>query len=58
MVSSKFEVGDMVEAYNRIIGYITYIDHKNETADIEWDEGNFDYNSAVVPFKYLEKVEN
>ncbi len=53
-----FEVGDMVEAYKRIIGWITYIDHKNEVADIEWDEGNFDYNSMCVPFKYLEKVEN
>lgn len=54
---NNFKVGDMVEAYKRIIGYITYIDYKNETADIEWDEGNFDYVSAVVPFKYLEKVE-
>jgi hypothetical protein len=57
MESAKnFEVGDMVEAYKRIIGWITYIDHKNETADVEWDEGNFDYTSMVVPFKYLEKV--
>lgn len=56
--SKKFEVGDMVEAYNRIIGYITYIDYRKEEADVEWDEGNFDYNSMVVPFKYLEKVEN
>lgn len=57
MESSKFEVGDMVEAYNRIIGYITYIDQKNEVADVEWDEGNFDYNSMCVPLKYLTKVE-
>ena len=57
MESAKnFEVGDMVEAYKHIIGWITYIDHKNETADVEWDEGNFDYTSMVVPFKYLEKV--
>ena len=52
----EFQVGDMVEAYKRIIGWITYIDHKNETADVEWDEGNFDYNTTSVPFKYLEKV--
>ena len=58
MESSQFEVGDMVEAYDRIIGYITYIDRKNDIADIEWDEGNFDYNSMCVPFKYLKKVEN
>ena len=57
MESSNFEVGDMVEVYQRIIGWITYIDHKNDTADIEWDEGNFDYNSMVVPFKYITKVE-
>ena len=57
MESSRFEVGDMVEAYNRIIGYITYIDRKKEEADVEWDEGNFDYNCMVVPFKYLKKVE-
>ncbi len=53
----EFKVGDMVEAYQRIIGYITYIDYRKEEADVEWDEGNFDYNSMVVPFKYLEKVE-
>lgn len=57
MESSKFEVGDMVEAYKRIIGHITYIDHKNDVADVEWDEGNFNYNSMCVPLKYLEKVE-
>ena len=57
MESSKFEVDDMVEAYDRIIGYITYIDHKNDVADVEWDEGNFDYNSMCVPLKYLKKVE-
>jgi hypothetical protein len=54
----EFKVGDMVEAYNRIIGYITYINHQKEEADVEWDEGNFDYNCTVVPFKYLKKVEN
>ena len=59
MESAKtFEVGDMVEIYDRIIGWITYIDHKNETADVEWDEGNFDYNCTVVPFKYIKKVEH
>jgi hypothetical protein len=56
--SKNFEVGDMVEAYGRIIGYITYINHQKEEADVEWDEGNFDYNYTVVPFKYLKKVEN
>ncbi len=53
----EFKVGDIVEAYDRIIGYITYINHKNKEADVEWDEGNFDYNCTVVPFKYLKKVE-
>jgi hypothetical protein len=53
----KFKVGDMVEAYNSVIGYITYIDYRKEEADVEWDEGNFDYNCTVVPFKYLKKVE-
>jgi hypothetical protein len=59
MESSKnFEVGDMVEAYNGyIIGRITYINHKKEEADVEWDEGNFDYNCMIVPFKYLKKME-
>ncbi len=57
MGSSKFEVGDMVETYNRIIGYITYINYKTDEADVEWDEGNFDYNSMCVPLKYLKKVE-
>jgi hypothetical protein len=56
--SKKFEVGDMVEAYNGdIIGWITYINYQKEEADIEWDEGNFDYNCTVVPFKYLKKME-
>lgn len=54
----EFKVGDMVEAYNGcIIGWITYINHQKEEADIEWDEGNFDYNCTVVPFKYLKKME-
>ena len=55
--SNELQVGDMVEIYNRIIGWITYIDHKNDTADVEWDEGNFDYNCTVVPFKHIKKVE-
>ncbi len=55
----EFKVGDMVEAYNGdIIGWITYINYQKEEADVEWDEGNFDYNCTVVPFKYLKKVEN
>lgn len=53
----EFKVGDMVEAYDRIIGYITYINYQKEEADVEWDEGNFDYNCTIVPFKYLKKVE-
>ena len=57
MESSKFEVGDMVEAYNQYIGWITYINHKTEEADVEFDCGNIEYTAAVVPFKYLEKVE-
>jgi transcription antitermination factor NusG len=55
----EFKVGDMVEAYNGdIIGWITYINHQKEEADVEWDEGNFDYNCTVVPFKHLKKVLN
>lgn len=53
----EFCVGDVVEAYKHIIGWITHIDRKNEIADIEWDEGNFEYNTTSVPLKYLEKVE-
>lgn len=55
--SKPFEVGDMVEVYKRIIGYITYIDYKKEEADVEWDEGDSNWTSAVVSFKYLKKVE-
>lgn len=55
--SKPFEVGDTVVVYKRIIGYITYIDYKKEEADVEWDEGDSNWISAVVPFKYLEKVE-
>lgn len=55
----EFKVGDMVIAYNGcIIGWITYIDYQKEEANIEWDEGNFDYNCTVVPFRYLNKMEN
>lgn len=54
----EFKVGDMVVAYDTIIGYITYINHQKEEADVEWDEGGFDYNGTVVPFKYLKKMEN
>jgi hypothetical protein len=54
----EFQVGDMAEAYNGdIIGWITYTNHQKEEADVEWDEGNFDYNCTVIPFKYLKKME-
>lgn len=53
-----FKVDDMVEIYDRIIGWITYINYQKEEADVMWDEGNFEYNSTVVPFKYIKKVEN
>lgn len=54
----KFEVGDFVEAYKKFCGYITWIDHKNESADVEWEESDLPYPNCVhVPFKYLEKVE-
>ena len=59
MESSKnFEVGDMVEAYRQYTGWITYINYKNEEADVEFDYGVTDYTAAVVPLKYLKKVEN
>lgn len=55
----EFKFGDMVEAYNgAIVGYITYINYQKEEADVEWNEGNFDWNAVVVPFKYLKKMEN
>ena len=54
----EFNVGDVVEAYKHIIGWITQIDSKNAVAIVVWDDGNFDYNTTSVPFKYLEKVEN
>ena len=57
MESFKFKCGDMVQAYKRFIGYITWVDHKNDTADVEWEEEK-GWASANIPFKYLEKVEN
>jgi hypothetical protein len=54
--SKKFEVSDMVEAYKQFIGYITYIDRKNDTADVEWEEED-GWNSTSIPLKYLKKVE-
>ena len=57
MESFKFKCGDMVQAYKRFIGYITWIDHKNDTADVEWEEEK-GWASANIPFKYLEKVES
>ena len=58
MESSKFEVGDFVQAYKEFCGYITWIDRKNESADVEWDESGPYQECAHIPFKYLEKVEN
>ena len=58
MEYSKFVVGDMVIAYKQYIGWITYINYKKEEADVEFDYGNTEFAAAVVPFKYLEKVEN
>lgn len=54
--SNNFEVGDMIVAYNQYIGWITYINYKKEEADIEFDYGA-ECAAAVVPFKYLQKVE-
>lgn len=54
--SKNFEVGDMVEAYNQYIGWITYINYKNEEADVEFDYGT-EFTAAVVPLKHLKKVE-
>ena len=58
MEFSKFEVGDMVVAYRQYTGWITYINYKKEEADVEFDYGVTDFDVKVVPFKYLEKVEN
>ena len=57
MESSKFRCGDIVQAYKTFIGYITWIDHKNDAADVEWEEDE-GWNSASIPFRFLEKVEN
>ena len=56
MESSKFKVGDFVEAYREFCGYITWIDRKNDTADVEWEEDK-GWNSANIPFRFLKKVE-
>ena len=54
-----FEVGDFVVAYNEICGYITWIDHKNDSADVEWEDDDLPYaKCAHIPFKYLKKVES
>lgn len=53
----ELKVGDMVEAYGRVVGYITYINRQKEEADIEWEGSNDGWDAAVVPFKYLKKVE-
>ena len=55
--SKKFSVGDMVVAYRQYVGWIAYVNYKNQEADVEFDYGNTDYDAAVVPFKHLEKVE-
>jgi hypothetical protein len=57
MEFSDFNFGDMVVAYKRFIGYITHIDRKNDTADVEWEEED-GWNAANIPLKYLKKVEN
>lgn len=56
MVYSEFIVGDTVEAYKQFIGYVTYIDCENNTADVEWEEDK-GWNSASVPLKDLKKVD-
>lgn len=54
-----FEVGDFVEAYNEFCGYITWIDHKNESADVEWEDDTLSYTRCTyIPFTYLKKVED
>ena len=52
-----FKVGDMVEIYNRAIGYVTYVDYRKEEADVECEGSNNGWDAVVVPFKYLKKVE-
>ena len=53
----EFEVNDLVEAYKSFIGYITYVDRKNNTADVEWEEDG-EWNSANIPLKHLVKINN
>lgn len=53
----EFEVNDLVEAYKSFIGYITYVDRKNDTADVEWEEDG-KWNSANIPLKHLVKINN
>ena len=57
MESFDFKAGDMVQVHKRFIGYIIYIDHKNDTADVEWEEYG-ECTSANIPLRYLEKVED
>ena len=49
----EFKVGDTVVIYNSTIAEITYIDHKDETADVEWDECLAYTNCACIPLKNL-----
>lgn len=55
MEPCEFKVNDVVEAYKSFIGYITYIDHKNDTAEVEWEEDG-EWNSANIPLKNLVKI--
>ncbi len=55
MEFSELNFGDMVVAYKRFIGYITHIDRKNDTADVEWEEED-GWNTANIPLRYLEKL--
>ena len=53
-----FEVGDMVVVYNQYIGWITYIDHRTDVVDVEFDAGVTDFSAMAVPLKYVKKVES
>lgn len=54
-----FKVGDIVQIYKRIIGTITWVDYKNDEADVEWEDSSLPYPNIVsVPFKFIEFVED
>jgi hypothetical protein len=51
-----FKVGDTVVINKMFVGEITYIDHKNEQADVEWEEIDGFINCGVFSLARLELI--